>query len=291
MAVTKKEVRQFEAKIRGLQRSANSLSNEARAQVLSSIEQSRLRVKDLITNYPKEVKALPAGDVPRLSAQIQSEVNAALNQSIEAIRTAQLGAYDAALSAGYEVAEALGVTAAAFGPTVDLLSISMDYTADLVRSIPADLMPKVNGELTRAALGGKSPYEAMQSIDALIGKGGMEGVSYQAERIVRTEVQRIYSVTLDTQIQRFAAMVPDAAQVMKKKWVSGGNRPGRRPQHQEMDGVVVPFNEPFEMPDGTKLMYPRDPAGPPEHTIFCGCQFELVIEDSAEFVANAILSL
>lgn len=291
MAVTPKQIKEFEGKVRGLQRTANALSNEARTSVLKSIEQSRLRIKDLVTSYPKDVKALPMGDVPKLSAQIQAEVNSALNESIKTIQQAQYGAYEAGIAAGAETASALGLSGVGFGPTSDLISIATNYTADLVRSIPTEFMTKVNGELTRAALGGRSPYEAMQAIDSLIGKGGAEGVSYQAERIVRTEVQRIYSVTLDSQLQQFAAMVPDAGKVMKKKWVSGGNRPGRRPQHQEMDGVIVPFDEPFELPDGTKLMFPRDPAGPAEHTIFCGCQFVMVVDSTEELIADIIRNL
>lgn len=287
MPVTAKDVKAFESRIRALQQSANALSNDVRVKVMKRIEQSRLQVKDLITSYPKDVTKLPAGDVPRLSAQIQAQANAALNDSIALINEAQRGAYEAGLAAGAETAAALGIAGVSFGPNTDLIAVAMNYTADLVRSIPSDLMPKVNGELSRAALGGKSPFEAMQAIDSLIGKAGTEGVSYQAERIVRTEVQRIYSITLDAQMQQFVSMVPDAGQVVKKKWVSGGNRPGRRWWHQEMDGEIVPFNEPFS----NGLMYPHDPAGPPEETINCGCQWVTVVDSMEDLVRDTIMNL
>jgi len=287
MPVTTSQVKNFERKTRGLQRSAGNLSEDARIAVRGLIDQSRVRVKDMITSYPKDVTSLPMADVPKLSAQIQANVNASLNESMNVIRQAQIGAYEAGLAAGAEIGGALGITAAGFGPTVDLIAIASNFTADLVRSIPTEFMTKVNGELTRAALGGKSPFEAMQAIDSLIGKGGAEGVSFQAERIVRTEVQRIYSITLDKQMQDFAMLVPDAGKVMKKKWVSGGNRPGRRSWHQDMDGETVPFDQPFS----NGLMYPRDPAGPPEETIFCGCQFVVVVDSTEDLIADVIQNL
>ncbi len=147
-------------------------------------------------------------------------------------------------------------------------------------------MPKVNGLLSRGALGGLSPVEVMQQMDKLLGKKGIEGVSYQVERITRTEIERIYSIALDTQIQAFAdALPPEARGKLYKEWVSGPDRPGRRPEHQAMDGQKVLVDQPFIVPNvfETEIMYPRDPNTNPiedsaAQTINCGCSWALVPE-------------
>ncbi len=81
------------------------------------------------------------------------------------------------------------------------------------------------------AVRGLTPYETMQELDTLLSRAGQRGVSYQAERIVRTEVQRVYSIALDTQVQSLAALVESPNKLLKQ-WVSGPFRPGRREKHQ-----------------------------------------------------------
>ncbi|MBU0509573.1 hypothetical protein KKH27_12155 [bacterium] len=88
----------------------------------------------------------------------------------------------------------------------------------------------------------------------------------------------MYSIALDTQVQTLAAML-DNPQKLLKQWVSGQWRPGRRDEHQRIDGQQVPVTESFRLYDGRiKLMYPRDPSGPPGETINCGCSWVIVPE-------------
>lgn len=277
MPVTPEEVGQFEQHVRSLQKSAGSLTNEARAQVRAIVDEHRRRIKELIDHYPPKTQ-LPAGDVPKLSAQIRREVNEMIVDAKEALRHAEDAVWAKGVAAGQELATALGIEGSFFSPTPELLSIAAGYSADLIESISADLLPKVNGVLSRGVLGSLTPYETMQELDALLGRAGQRGVSYQAERIVRTEVSRVYSIALDTQVQTLAAML-DNPQKLLKQWVSGPWRPGRREEHQRIDGQQVPVTEPFKLYDGRiKLMYPRDPSGPPGETINCGCSWIIVPE-------------
>ncbi len=273
MPISARDVKRFERRIRELQQSANALSNEARVEVLKRVDERRRRIKELMDHYPGK-SPLPTGDVPRLSQQIRAEVNGMIEDVVPVIKAAQEGAWAKGLAAGRELAVTLELEGVFFAPTPNLVSLATGYTADLVRSIPAELMPKVNGALSRAVLGGLSPYETMQELDKLIGRNAEHGVSYQAERIVRTEVQRVYSIALDTQMQALAARV-DSPKKLMKEWVAGPYRPGRREEHQAINGQRVPMDEPFVLPDGTRLMYPRDPGGPPEHTINCGCGWRI----------------
>lgn len=277
MPVTSDEVRQFEQRVRSLQRSAGSLTNEARAQVRAIVDEHRRRINDLISHYPPKTQ-LPAGDVPRLSMQIRREVDDMIADATEALQQAQEGIWSKGVAAGQELATNLGLEGAFFSPSSELLSVATRYTADLIRSISDELLPKVNGVLSRGVLGSLTPYETMQELDGLLGRTGERGVSYQAERIVRTEVQRVYSIALDTQVQSLTTLV-DSPSKLLKQWVSGPFRPGRREEHHRIDGQQVPVGEPFKLYDGrVKLMYPRDPSGPPGETINCGCTWIIVPE-------------
>ena len=81
----------------------------------------------------------------------------------------------------------------------------------------------------------------------------------RASLIARTEMVQVQNAG------SFSAM--QAAGERYKMWISQVRNGGRR--HQEMQGVVMPIDEPFVMPDGTKMMIPGD--GPIRHTANCGC--------------------
>ena len=55
-----------------------------------------------------------------------------------------------------------------------------------------------------------------------------------------------------------------------KMWMPQVSNGGRG--HQEMRGVIAPIDEPFELPDGTKMMFPMDPNAPIKHTANCRCK-------------------
>ncbi len=279
MPVTNEQIREFELKVKGLQSSANNLSDDARRAVLKIVDEHRRKIKELIDHYPAK-QAIPAADVPKLSQQIQAETNLMIADMTETLKRAQQGVFNSGLTAAKELASAMDLTGLFNAPTTNLLSVATNYTADLVQSIGGDLMPKVNALLSRSALGGLSPYDTMQQMDELLGRKGDSGVSFQAERIVRTEVNRMYSVALDSQVQQMTAYVENPDE-LEKEWVSGPWRPGRRKSHHDANGQRVPVNDPFVILDdktGQKieLQYPRDPAGPAAHTIMCGCGWRIV---------------
>lgn len=58
--------------------------------------------------------------------------------------------------------------------------------------------------------------------------------------------------------------------------------------HDAMDGVEVPLNEPFTLPDGSKVMFPGDISmgAPPEQTINCRCTMIEFIKEADEKNTN-----
>jgi hypothetical protein len=285
MPVTASQVASYSKKLNSLKREAIGLLASSRVAVNKATEFRRMRIKDLIDSRIRDDGVITTSELPPLRDAIKVEVDAMIDEANAVLVAQKHAAFDLAVQKGSEVAAMdLGGEAMFFAPSTDLLVISSQFTADYVRTIGADLMGEVNQILGRTAVGGLQPYEAMRNIDKLIGKSGATGVSYQAERIVRTEVQRIYSLTLDSSFTKFAEQMTNPKAV-KKTWVSGPYRAGRREEHQEMDGQTVPIDEPFQCPSGAVLMYPGDPQGDPGETINCGCTWIL----NAESIATAVL--
>lgn len=50
-----------------------------------------------------------------------------------------------------------------------------------------------------------------------------------------------------------------------------------REHHMAMDGVKVPFNESFVLPNGVRMKHPHDPSAPPEEVINCNCEAEYLL--------------
>lgn len=273
MPLTPQQVLAFDKKVRALQRQAVSLSKDTIIAVENSLQKHRLIINDLIKNASDSTQ-IRAFNLPTLSAQIQQEVNAMLSEASKIVTDAQAGVFHIGANQGLETARAIGIHAHFILPTPELLSIATSYTADYVQGIGAKLMTEVNATIQRAVLGGEHPFQAMKKIDSIIGKKGNGGVSYKAESIVRTEVNRVYSIATDATVNEFGKQVTG----LKKQWVSGAFRAGRRETHQEADGQIVPFDQPF-MVGGEPLDYPRDPKGSAENTINCGCQMIMVVDE------------
>lgn len=69
---------------------------------------------------------------------------------------------------------------------------------------------------------------------------------------------------------------------MKKRWIATTD--GRvREDHLAMNGVEVNEDEPFVLPDGSKMMFPGDISlgAPPEQTIQCRCTMVVFIDENA----------
>ncbi len=69
-----------------------------------------------------------------------------------------------------------------------------------------------------------------------------------------------------------------ASGVKRLVWLAyKDGRSGDR-EHDEMHRVETPVGVPFELPDGTRMRYPGDPAAPIKHTANCRCSVGSVWE-------------
>lgn len=90
----------------------------------------------------------------------------------------------------------------------------------------------------------------------------------QLTRISRTETHTVYNRA------KFDVMM-ESQIVTGKKWLSSG-LDNMRDWHSEVDGQIVPVDEPFIVMD-EELMYPGDPLGSPENIINCACTMTDVV--------------
>ena len=100
----------------------------------------------------------------------------------------------------------------------------------------------------------------------------------QPMRIIRTEGARVHA---STQMQAFDKMAEKGLK-MTKKWVTAKDE-RVRDMHRQMNGVIVPYEEDFTLPDGTKTKMPHL-SGVAKHDIHCRCivtiDFAKNIDDS-----------
>ncbi len=96
------------------------------------------------------------------------------------------------------------------------------------------------------------------------------GIAARAETIVRTEMNRVYNLSHHSQQQEMANQVPE----LRKRWIATADartRPSHLAAHWRYKDEPIPVSEPFKV-GGARLMYPGDPAGPPNETVNCRCR-------------------
>lgn len=109
--------------------------------------------------------------------------------------------------------------------------------------------------------------------------GGWRSEYYQAKRVAVTEVLRAHSVAREEAIQQ-------SPSIDRKEWRhTGAHKNKPRPNHVDMDGQIVPKDEPFVLRgrDGVTYypMYPRDPILPASESVNCHCIHRGIASDDA----------
>ena len=213
-------------------------------------------------------------NLQRLIAEFKRKLGVELNRAVQ--DTVEYG--------GQSVVQpmvAAGIEAAFFQPNTALLNTLMDFSAKLVQDIGDSTLQAIDQQVRLAALGNKTPTQAMQDVTKALGvdaRAGIwkrrhdpvKGIAARAETIMRTELQRAFNLSTFAQQQDSAARIPG----LTKSWVATGDtrtRISHLRAHMKYKAHPIPIGEAFEV-GGAKLMYPGDPAGPPEETIQCRCR-------------------
>lgn len=153
------------------------------------------------------------------------------------------------------------------------LEIMASYSPDLIKSVGRDAVKRINGALQVGLTSGKSAFETMKDVDAIIGLKTDKGVSYQAERIVRTELARVNSAARQARIESLLNGMTEPEGQLFKKWIHSGKFHARK-NHAALNGKIVPIEERF--PGG--FLYPHAPGMSAGETINCGCSHVVVMD-------------
>lgn len=171
------------------------------------------------------------------------------------------------------VSETLNIHVSKGNIDTRMLQVLNVNTSDLVTQIMERTRQKIHNEVNLAVMGVQRPQDALRSVKTLLAgdpKRQGTGLTWQAERIVRTEMNRAHSIASFEAMKEVERIVPEAT----KEWIAQTD--GReRHSHHELNGMKVPVSQPFKhssikTPGG--LMYPRDPRGLPSDVINCRCR-------------------
>jgi len=253
-------------KLDELSRQVARLEDEAVRNALVLLRQTMVKIQtDILT-----------ADGWRLSnlRNLHSQVNAMIDR-LQAQLSASYGgiqqqAYRLGVAAVDDPLKVSGLSLPIARLNRNVALVLQGYSTDLIRGITNDLRTSINTTIAQHLLGQSSPFAALQSLTRQLGVSDrlsdLTGVSARAEKIFRTETQRIYGLSTDARQQQIAAQVPD----LSKVWIATGDHRTRR-AHLLAHGQTVKVDEMFTV-DGEPLRYPLDPRGSAKNTINCRCR-------------------
>jgi hypothetical protein len=223
-------------------------------------------------------------NIERLIADYQAKLSAE-------VRRAFADTYrDGALSVTEPLSK-LGIQGAFFQPMPSQINVLLDFSAQLVKGIADELRNGINTQLRLAALGQKSPLDAMKAVTDVLGieaRAGVwakrppvvKGVAARAETIVRTEMQRTFNLANYSQQQATAKQVPG----LLKTWIATADsrtRPSHLQAHVQYRQNPIPVDEPFVLTDAklgrAELMYPGDPNAAAGWVVNCRCRTASIV--------------
>lgn len=184
-----------------------------------------------------------AFSIPELSQDLNSTLRTEIPKVLDA------GTQDTLDAAGYRDPWKLPAQA-----TLDFIA----GRQNLLSGVPDEIYQIIQQEISA----GLSAGESLDQISKRITNAFDEIESGRASVIADTETAAAYSFSSDQAAR--------AAGVEFKKWLHGATSKVPRPDHVEIDGLVMPINEPYPVGD-PQLMYPHDGNGSPEDVINCSC--------------------
>tara|TARA_R110000868_G_scaffold225568_2_gene477809 strand:- start:22481 stop:23374 length:894 start_codon:yes stop_codon:yes gene_type:complete len=230
-------------------------------EVRSLLVKTQKEIAQILSGAPSDYKRWQLGELQRAVEQALAEFNAGGNATLQS-----------GLSGSWQQGQLLidaPLKAASLDISADLIAIDnrrllamRRFTTETIADVTAKLANSINSELARAAIGIQSPFEAAQAIAGKLQTGGLD----RAGTIVRHQLGTAFSTAAQERQEQAVTILPG----LKKQWRRSGKTHSRI-EHDLIDGQIRDVDKPFELPNGIKLMHPRDPSAPIGETIHCGC--------------------
>lgn len=186
------------------------------------------------------------------------------------------------------------------GISSQMAIVAAEYSLAYVSGLSIGAKDKIVQILRRAALGGLTPYQAIELVGkSLDSPGAFSSLWARAETIVRTETLRMASIATQARMLENRGEIAKTGYVLKKEWVSAHDK-RVRVTHSLVDGQIREVDQDFDVPiglvgliagDTEPLMYPRDPKGSIANTINCRCVSAPVVEKAEAIVQQSASSL
>lgn len=160
------------------------------------------------------------------------------------------------------------------------LSVIGTLSTELIQGLSDDVSKRLKLEIQRVVMGQRTPFEATKAMAHVIGPRGDVGAGAAADRIVRTEVNRAYSMTDELFRQENQDSRPADAPLLIKIWATSEDA-RVRPTHELVDLKWVYADEEFKVqiadkhgdPSGRHEMMtgPHDPKASAGNVVNCRC--------------------
>jgi len=202
-----------------------------------------------------------------------NEVNVSLREFELKFQRSLLGGVRSAYEGGIELIRApligSGIKEVPLFVDEGLLRFSLQYSAEQVQGLTQVTRRRLDNILRQGLIGQRTPYEMMVDVRRELGNK----TAYEAERIVRTEVNRALNLTE----QRYTKQIKEEIPGLRKYWLHEDDarvRPshaavGRR-TNPDYGGTPIDVEKQFSV-GGYKADGPHDVSLPPEESINCRC--------------------
>lgn len=167
--------------------------------------------------------------------------------------------------------------------------------AEEVTTLTTNLRQGMASAIRRAALGGLTPFEVMREVDRALpattrGAVLTSGIGSSAERIVRTQMSRVFAKSADARAKALAEELKavgldKGAKGLRRQWIATLDS-RTRPDHLAAHGQTVGVDEPFVV-GGERMDYPGDPSASAGNVISCRCRMVTVLPDNPEELFRA----
>lgn len=146
-------------------------------------------------------------------------------------------------------------------------------TQNFLVRIPDEVYELVFAEITDAVNAGEDVDGVARRVDRVLLYTGSERWPSRARTIAQTETTRAYGAgTLAGGMEQSRL----TGRLLRKRWDTEHDT-RVRVSHRDVDGDVLDLGMPFYV-DGSWLMFPGDPMGPPEAVINCRCDLTILNE-------------
>jgi hypothetical protein len=252
----------------------NRLIRDELRQERRNVRNSLRIVRDMRTRIIEELKSAGPIDAAHQEDVLKS-IDRAVAEMEGRIGNLMDGANEDSFNRGSDIGRrplesALDLELGAPDISPDVLTAVQANTGELISDLGKNVKKELAAEVNRAVLGEIRVDDAINNIDKklrsgkvkLRGKRARVGVAWQAERIVRTETARTFSIANRKSTEAAKKVLPD----LMKQWFT--NLDGReRPSHRRIHLEIRPMGRRFS----NGLMQPLDPSGPPDEVVNCRC--------------------